>query len=128
LWSDCNIKEAVAAVKSNKGAPGIDGITTEEIKEVMQKQWPQIKQAILEGKYMSKPGKTGGDSETRWKWGSTIGNPNGHGSDHPAGLHQELVPVFDPTFSQYSFGFRPNRSSGKPCCKLRNTSKKDANG
>lgn len=35
---DCNMKEAIAAVKRNKGTPGIDSITTEEIEEVMQKR------------------------------------------------------------------------------------------
>ena len=43
---NCNIKEATDAVRRNRGAPGIDGITTEGIEEVMQKQWPQIKQDI----------------------------------------------------------------------------------
>ena len=47
----CNIQVALAAVKRNKGAPGIDGITTEEIEEVMLRQWPTIKQEILEGTY-----------------------------------------------------------------------------
>ena len=47
VLDECNIQEAIKAVIGNKGAPGIDGITTEEIKTVMQKQWPQIKQDIL---------------------------------------------------------------------------------
>ena len=51
----CNIQVALAAVKRNKGAPGIDGITTEEIEEVMLRQWPTIKQEILEGTYRPRP-------------------------------------------------------------------------
>jgi retron-type reverse transcriptase len=55
MASDENMQEALRAVKSNKGAPGIDGITTEEIERIMQKQRPTIKQQILEGKYIPKP-------------------------------------------------------------------------
>jgi RNA-directed DNA polymerase len=55
IVDDRNMKKAVAKVVSNKGAPGIDGVTTEEIKEVMQKQWLQIKQDILDGKYCPTP-------------------------------------------------------------------------
>jgi retron-type reverse transcriptase len=55
--SDYNIQEAMKAVIRNKGAPGIDGITTEEIKGRMQKEWPKIKQDILDGKYCPNPVK-----------------------------------------------------------------------
>lgn len=111
VLDDLNIQEAVKAVISNKGAPGIDGITTEEIKTVMQKQWPRIKQDILEGKYCPSPVRR-----------VEIPKPDGHGVRQlgiptvmdriiQQALHQELVPVFDPTFSQHSYGFRPNRSA-----------------
>lgn len=53
--NDYNIQGAITAVIRNKGAPGIDGITTEEIKKVIQKEWPKIKQEILEGKYCPSP-------------------------------------------------------------------------
>src|SRR5262249_53861247 len=53
--SDYNIQEAIKAVIHNKGAPGVDGITTEDIKMIMQKDWPKIKQDILNGKYLPKP-------------------------------------------------------------------------
>src|SRR5690242_20600351 len=50
-----NMMEAYKAVKRNDGAPGIDGISTEEIREVIQENWPKIKQDILEGKYVPSP-------------------------------------------------------------------------
>ena len=68
--NDYNIQEAMKAVIRNKGAPGIDGITTEEIRGVMQKQWPKIKQEILDGKYRPSPVKRVENSKTRWKGSS----------------------------------------------------------
>jgi hypothetical protein len=53
--SSRNMMEAYKAVIRNKGAPGIDGITTKEIKKVIQEQWPKIKQDILDGKYYPSP-------------------------------------------------------------------------
>jgi group II intron reverse transcriptase/maturase len=106
-----NMKEAVAAVISNKGAPGIDGITTEEIKGVMQKQWPQIKQDILEGNYHPSPVRRVEIPKPDGSGVRQLGIPTVMDRIIQQALHQELVPVFDPTFSQYSFGFRPNRNA-----------------
>ncbi len=53
--SSRNMMGAYKAVIRNKGAPGIDGITTKEIKKVIQEQWPKIKQDILDGKYYPSP-------------------------------------------------------------------------
>lgn len=108
---DCNMKEAIAKVKSNKGAPGIDGVTTEEIAEVMQKQWPQIKQAILDGKYSPSPVRRVEIPKPDGSGIRTLGIPTVMDRIIQQAIHQELVPVFDPMFSQYSYGFRPNRSA-----------------
>ena len=105
-----NIQKAIKAVKANKGASGIDGITTEEIQNVMQKEWPRIKQEILEGKYKPSPVRrveipkpNGGIRQ--------LGIPTVIDRVIQQALHQELTPVFDSTFSQHSYGFRPNRSA-----------------
>lgn len=109
--SDWNMQEAIAAVKRNKGAPGIDGVTTEEIEETMQKQWPTIKQQILEGKYIPKPARR-----------IRIPKPDGHGVRQlgiptvldriiQQALYQELVHVFEPYFSNYNYGFRRYRNA-----------------
>ena len=108
---DCNMKKAIAKVVSNKGAPGIDGITTEEIKEVMQKQWPQIKQAILDGKYCPTPVRRVEIPKPDGSGVRQMGIPTVMDRIIQQAIHQELVPVFDSTFSQYSYGFRPNRSA-----------------
>jgi RNA-directed DNA polymerase len=108
-----NIQEAVKAVISNKGAPGIDGITTEEIKTVMQKQWPQIKQDILEGRYCPSPVRRVDIPKPDGSGVRQLGIPTVMDRIIQQALHQELVPVFDPIFSQHSYGFRPNRSAGQ---------------
>ena len=101
----------MAKVVSNKGAPGIDGVSTEEIKEVMQKQWPQIKQDILDGKYCPIPVRRVEIPKPDGSGVRQLGIPTVMDRIIQQAIHQELVPVFDPTFSQYSFGFRPNRSA-----------------
>ena len=106
-----NMRKAVEAVIRNKGAPGIDGISTAAIKEVMQKQWPQIKQAILDGKYCPSPVKRVGIPKPDGSGIRQLGIPTVMDRIIQQALHQELAPVFDPTFSQHSFGFRPKRSA-----------------
>ena len=108
---DCNMKEAIAAVIRNKGSPGIDGITTEEIKRTLIKQWPQIKQDILDGKYCPSPVKRVEIPKPDGSGVRQLGIPTVMDRIIQQALHQELVPVFDPSHSQYSYGFRPNRSA-----------------
>jgi len=109
--SDSNMKRALKAVIRNKGSPGIDGVTTEEIERVMQKQWLQIKQDILEGKYRPNPVKRVEIPKPDGNGVRQLGIPTVMDRIIQQAIHQELVPVFDSTFSQYSYGFRPNRSA-----------------
>lgn len=109
--SDHNIGEAIKAVKRNKGAPGIDGITTEVIEVEMCKNWPRIKQAIFEGTYKPSPVKRVGIPKPDGKGIRQLGIPTVMDRIIQQALHQELTKVFDPTFSPYSYGFRPNRSA-----------------
>lgn len=108
---DYNIQEAVKAVKRNKGAPGIDGITNEEIHEVMLKQWPKIKQDILDGKYCPNPVRRVEISKPDGNGVRQLGIPTVLDRIIQQALHQELSGMFDPGFSEYSYGFRPNRSA-----------------
>jgi len=107
------MKRAIAKVKSNKGAPGIDGTTIEEIPEVMQKQWPQIKQTILDGTYCPSPIRRVEIPKPDGSGVRQLGIPTVMDRIIQQAIHQELVPVFDPIFSQYSYGFRPNRNAGQ---------------
>ena len=109
--SDRNMGRAIEAVIRNKGSPGIDGITIEGIKDVMQKQWHRIKQDILDGKYCPTPVRRVEIPKPDGNGIRQLGIPTVMDRIIQQAIHQELVPVFDPTFSQYSYGFRPNRSA-----------------
>jgi RNA-directed DNA polymerase len=109
--SDSNMKRALKAVIRNKGSPGIDGVTTEEIERVMQKQWLQIKENILEGKYRPSPVKRVEIPKPDGNGVRQLGIPTVMDRIIQQAIHQELVPVFDSTFSQYSYGFRPHRNA-----------------
>jgi RNA-directed DNA polymerase len=111
IVSDWNIEEALIAVKRNKGASGIDGITTEEIEEVMRKQWPSIKQQILEGKYIPKPVKRVEIPKPDGCGVRQLGIPTVMDRIIQQAIHQELVLVFEPNFSRHSYGFRRYRNA-----------------
>src|SRR3712207_8279656 len=50
-----NIAAAVRAVRRNKGAPGVDGVTVRDLPELLATRWPAIEQALLEGRYQPQP-------------------------------------------------------------------------
>jgi RNA-directed DNA polymerase len=108
---DCNMRKALAAVKRNKGAPGVDGITTEEIDGVMRLQWPQIKQNILEGKYCPNPVRRVEIPKPDGNGIRQLGIPTVMDRIIQQAIYQEIVSVFDPTFSEHNYGFRPNRNA-----------------
>lgn len=106
-----NLKQALKQVRQNKGAPGVDGMTVDDLGEYLKKSWPEIKAQILNGTYKPKPVRR-----------VTIPKPNGKGSrllgipcvlDRfiQQALLQVIQPVWDPKFSEKSYGFRPGRSA-----------------
>jgi RNA-directed DNA polymerase len=109
--SDWNIEAALAAVMRNKGAPGIDGVQTDEILAVMKKQWPRIKQDILDGKYCPRPVRRVEIPKPDGSGVRQLGIPTVMDRIIQQAIYQEILPVFDPTFSRHSYGFRPGRSA-----------------
>ena len=105
-----NILNAWKQVRANKGAPGIDGITIEEFPEYAHENWKGIKQSLLEGSYCPIPVKR---VEIPKDNGGTrnLGIPVVMDRLIQQAITQVLTPVFDPHFSESSFGFRPNRSA-----------------
>lgn len=109
--NDYNIQEAIKAVTRNKGAPGIDGITTEEIKGIMQKEWPKIKQDILDGKYCPNPVKRVEIPKADGRGVRQLGIPTVMDRIIQQALYQELVYTFEAAFSENSYGFRLGRKA-----------------
>ena len=105
-----NMLEAWKQVKANKGAPGIDGITIEEFTEYAHENWKGIKASLLDGTYKPAPVKR---VEIPKDNGGTrnLGIPVVMDRVIQQAICQVLNPVFDPHFSESSFGFRPGRSA-----------------
>ncbi len=105
-----NIRCAWKQVRSNKGAPGIDGVTVEDFPDTHRECWPEIRSTILEGSYIPSPVLR-------------VEIPKPDGSSRPLGIPTVLDRVvqqaiarimgriFDPCFSESSCGFRPGRSA-----------------
>lgn len=108
---DYNIQEAIKVVTRNKGAPGIDGVTTEEIKRVMQEQWPRIKQEILEGKYRPSPVRRVEIPKPDGNGVRQLGIPTTLDRLIQQAIYQELVYTFESIFSEHSYGFRLGRNA-----------------
>jgi RNA-directed DNA polymerase len=105
-----NVLSAWKQVRANKGAPGIDDITIEGFPAYAHENWKGTKASLLDGTYRPYPVKR-------------VEIPKDNGGVRKLGIPvvmdrviqqaicQVLTPVFDPHFSESSFGFRPHRSA-----------------
>jgi len=105
-----NMKRAYGRVRKNQGAPGIDGMTVEVLGSYLKRHWPRIKAELLQGNYRPQavkrveiPKPNGGVR--------ALGIPTVLDRLIQQALHQVLSPIFDPGFSESSYGFRPGRSA-----------------
>lgn len=105
-----NMVKAWKRVKANKGSAGADGLTIEQTVEHLKTRWPYIREALLNGTYRPQPVRrveipkpTGGTRE--------LGIPTVTDRLIQQALLQVLQPLIDPTFSEFSYGFRPGRSA-----------------
>jgi RNA-directed DNA polymerase len=106
-----NLQKAWKQVKANKGAPGIDNISIEEFPEYAFRHWEGIKTALLEGTYQPSPVKRVEIPKDSGGGSRPLGIPTVLDRVIEQAISQVLTPVFDPHFSEYSYGFRPNRSA-----------------
>lgn len=106
-----NMHRAYRRVVSNKGAAGVDGMSVDELRPYLQTHWKRIKEELLEGRYQPQPvlrveiPKAGGEGRRK------LGIPTVVDRLIQQALHQTLSPLFDPYFSEHSYGFRPGRSA-----------------
>ncbi len=105
-----NLKKALAQVQRNKGAPGLDGMSFEDLAPYLKERWPTIRSQLLDGSYKPQPVRR-------------VEIPKATGGTRPLGIPtvldrfiqqavmQVLQAQWDRTFSEHSFGFRPKRSA-----------------
>ena len=110
LVSFTNIHEAVRKVMRNKGCAGIDGMGVQELPGYFEAHWEEIREQIVTRTYRPQPvlrveiPKDNGGVRL-------LGIPTAVDRVIQQALVQVLTPVFEPTFSDFSFGFRPGRSA-----------------
>jgi len=107
-----NLNEAYKRVKKNKGSHGVDKMGVDELLTYLKDNGNQLKQSILDGSYKPSPVRR-------------VEIPKPDGKKRPLGIPtvvdrvvqqaiaQVLSPIFEKTFSDNSFGFRPNRSANQ---------------
>ena len=110
-----NAIEALKRVRRNKGSPGIDGMTVEQLEPHLYEHWQAIREQLLTGTYQPSvvrqhqiPKGGGG--------GRTLGIPTVLDRFIQQAVLQVLQPQFDPTFSESSYGFRPGRRAHDAVC------------
>ncbi|MDR4510054.1 MAG: group II intron reverse transcriptase/maturase [Candidatus Brocadiaceae bacterium] len=113
-----NMHKAWKQVKANKGIAGVDTMSVEEFPEFARNHWSRIREQLMEGSYKPLPVKR-------------VEIPKPDGGKRPLGIPtvtdrviqqsiaQVLAPVFDPGFSDSSYGFRPKRSAHDAVRKIR---------
>ena len=105
-----NLRKALAQVRANKGAPGIDGMTFEDLAPYLKEHWPTIRTQLLDGSYKAQPvrrveiPKASGGKRS-------LGIPTVLDRFIQQAVMQVLQAYWDRTFSEHSFGFRPKRSA-----------------
>lgn len=105
-----NLKAALRRVKGNGGSPGIDGMNVEELARWLIANWTRIREDLLRGRYQPQPVKR---TEIEKPDGGTrkLGIPTVIDRFVQQAVLQILQKIWDPTFSESSYGFRENRSA-----------------
>jgi len=113
-----NMTAAYRRVVRNKGAPGVDGMTVDELKPFLKTHWERIKEELLEGRYkpnLVRPVETPKPDGGMRK----LGIPTVLDRLIGQAIHQMLEPIFDSSFSESSYGFRRGRSAHQAVEKAR---------
>ena len=105
-----NLFRALERVQSNGGASGVDGMKVEELPDHLREHWSSIREKLEAGTYQPSPvkrveiPKPGGGVRL-------LGIPTVQDRLIQQAMHQVLVEVYEVTFSEHSYGFRPGRSA-----------------
>jgi RNA-directed DNA polymerase len=110
-----NLKAALQRVRKNKGSPGIDGMGVDDLLPYLWENWERIRASLLDGSYRPSAvrrqeiPKSGGGVRQ-------LGIPTVLDRFIQQAVLQVLQPIFDPTFSEHSYGFRPGRRAHDAVC------------
>lgn len=104
-----NLMEALKRVRSNRGAPGVDGMTVEALSPYLKEHWPRIREELLGETYTPQPIRRVEIPKPDGKGVRLLGIPTVLDRVIQQSILQVLTPVFDPHFSESSYGFRPGR-------------------
>ena len=111
-----NLKAALKRVRQNQGSPGVDGMTVDELPKYLAENWVALREQLLTGTYQPLPvreveiPKSGGEGVRK------LGIPSALDRFIQQSILQVLQPMFDPTFSEHSYGFRPGRNAHQAVC------------
>jgi RNA-directed DNA polymerase len=105
-----NLETAYERVRSNDGAPGVDGMSVEAFLAHAKQHWPSIAEKLKAGQYQ--PGAIRGVSIPKPQGGErSLGIPNVQDRVIQQAVSQVLSPLYEMDFSQHSYGYRPGRSA-----------------
>jgi RNA-directed DNA polymerase len=106
-----NVKRAWERVKSNQGAPGSDGMTLDDFPTYAREHWSEIRQSLMDGSYQPRPVRRVVIPKPKGKGERKLGVPCVIDRVIQQAILQVLTPIFDPGFSESSYGSRPKRSA-----------------
>jgi RNA-directed DNA polymerase len=106
-----NCKQALARVKANKGSAGVDGMTVLELPEFLKQHWPAIREQLLSGTYKPQPVRRVEIPKPDGGGVRKLGIPSVLDRFIQQAVMQVLQRKWDRTFSDHSYGFRPERSA-----------------
>lgn len=106
-----NLVAAHARVVRNGGAPGVDGMTVDDLLPYCRQHWARLREQLLSGTYIPQPVRRVEIPKPDGKGVRMLGIPTVLDRFIQQALLQVLSPLFDPTFSDASYGFRPGRST-----------------
>jgi group II intron reverse transcriptase/maturase len=110
IFSRDNLMTVLKRVQKNGGAPGVDGMTVDELPDHLRAHWPSIREKLEAGRYEPSPVKRV-EIPKPGKGARQLGIPTVQDRFIQQAMHQVLSPQFESTFSEHSYGFRPGRSA-----------------
>ena len=114
-----NMTKALKRVEENKGASGVDEMPVAELREYLKAEWPRIKEELLRGRYSPELVREVEIPKPGGKGMRKLGIPTVLDRLIQQAVHQVLSPIFEPKFSESSYGFRPLRSAHQAIVKAR---------